>query len=367
MRDAATRVRMLAQGTTMLGTVIGGGGYIKDGERKNVLAMVNLDSEEKKIRLIFTSFLPHALTIDPNDPSKAAVFEKKGPGACYLDFVEGRVVAQLTSPKTRHFYGHGAYSPNGSLLYATESYLEDQHRGALIVRDAKTFQELGSVPTHGTAPHDCMLLDDGSTMVVTNGGGPLRGGAAPSVTYIDVKSEKLLEEVKLTAPRYNTGHLAISGDGNLAVVSAPRDGLPGKAPKLGAISLKPKGQPLITMRKPKKVVDRMKGETLSVLIHPREQDGGDERVLATHPDGDMLSVWSMRQGKLLRKYTEFEQPRGICLTLDGNYFAVSHSLGRSVALSFISTETYEPVPAMRVEPSYIGGSHIFAHQLAGAA
>ncbi|MEQ9320756.1 MAG: DUF1513 domain-containing protein, partial [Polyangiaceae bacterium] len=116
----------------MQGTIIGGGSYIKDGEQRFVLTMIDLDGDRKTARLIGTSFLPHAITIDPNDPTRAAVFEKKGPGACLVDLAAAKNLRPLTSPPERHFYGHGAYSTDGALLYATESYLDDDHRGALV-------------------------------------------------------------------------------------------------------------------------------------------------------------------------------------------------------------------------------------------
>ena len=352
----------------MRGTIIGGGSFIQDGEQKYVLTLVALDgtgvdgvavaANKTPVRLIFTTFLPHAIAIDPNHAGRAAVFEKHGPGACYVDLLRGEVLTPITTASSRHFYGHGAYSVDGNRLYATESLLDDAFRGALVIRDAKTLQQLGTMPTFGTAPHDCILLDDGTTMVVTNGGGPLRGGAAPNICYIDIPSETLLEEVKLKAPRFNAGHIAITPRGDLAMVSAPRTGLPNKSRSLGAVSLKPKGQPLVTMSKPKKVVQRMKGETLSVLIQQPQQ-----RVLATHPEGDMITMWSLSEGKLLRKYDDFSQPRGICTTLDGQLWVVGHSLGTGVALSFIDASSGAVLPHKRIYPSYISGSHIFAHQL----
>ena len=51
-------------------------------------------------------------------------------------------------------------------------------------------------------------------------------GAPPAVCYIDLQSERLLERVELASPRFNTGHLTVTTAGDLAVVSAPRDGLP---------------------------------------------------------------------------------------------------------------------------------------------
>jgi hypothetical protein len=81
----------------------------------------------------------------------------------------------------------------------------------------------------------------------------------------------------------------------------------------------------------------------------------------------MVTVWSMTERKLLRRYDDFEQPRGVCLTLDGRQFVIGHSKGKSVALSFLDVESGDLLPEMTVEPSYISGSHIFAHDLPKAA
>ena len=43
----------------------------------------------------------------------------------------------------REFYGHGAFSPDGSTLYATESIIDEDYRGVVVVRDAKTLEEIG--------------------------------------------------------------------------------------------------------------------------------------------------------------------------------------------------------------------------------
>jgi len=336
------------------GHIFGGGSFFQRGEQRFVLADMNLDVDEPKVALTELWFLAHGFNIDPNDQTKASVFEKKGAGAAYVDLAAKAVIAKIKSPERRHFYGHGAYSADGKLLYATESFLDEDHRGALIVRDAKTFEELGEVPTFGAAPHDCMLIDDGKTMVVTNGGGLLKGGTRPCVTYIDLAAEKLVEKVELKAGRFNTGHLAMSSEGDLAVVSAPRDGLPPRVPRLGAVSLKPKGQPITTMSKPKSVVDKLKGETLSVIVH------GD-RVVATQPDGDMITVWSMAGGTLEKKITELKGPRGVCLTVSEDAFVVSHNVDGSVALTLLSTEDLSLV--RHVPGSFISGSHIYAHPL----
>lgn len=344
------------------GTIIGPGGYWRDGAQHFVVAVVDLDAGMPRPRLIDIGFLGHGVSVDPSRPHEAAVFEKKGPGACHVDLRERKLIRPIATAPNRQFYGHGAYSADGSLLYATESVLDDDYRGVLVVRDAKTLAELGEVPTYGTSPHDCHLLSDGKTMLVANGGGRIGSGAMPSVTYVDLASEALLERVDLTEERFNAGHLGITTRGDLAVVSAPRDGLPNPHQQLGAVTLVPKGKPPMTLKRPQSVTERMLGEALSVCIY--EPDG---LVVATHPDGNMVSMWNLGDATLAGKLDDLVEPRGVTLTLDAEYFVVSHRSGQSVALTLMPTRTRVPIAEGRVEPSFTSGSHIFTHDLAAAA
>jgi hypothetical protein len=343
------------------GHIIGCGAYRHKGKSKQrfVLAVIDLDALQPKAALADMRFLGHGITIDPLKPDHAAVFEKKGKGACYVDLKKLEVVKRITTEKNQHFYGHGAYSADASLLYAAEALLDDAYKGMLVVRDGRTFKHLGEFPTYGTAPHDCMLLEDGKTMVITNGGGLIDSDDMPCVTYVDVATEKLLDKIELESPRFNTGHLAMTAKHDLAVVSAPRDGLGKLKEHLGAVSLKPAGEPMRTMTEPEDVVGRMLGEALSVVIN--ESDG---TVACTHPDGGQLSMWNMYSGELVRAHRTFQEPRGISMTLDGKFYVVSHTVGATVGLSLIDAETREHVPGFSVKPSMTSGSHIITYDLA---
>lgn len=347
------------------GLILGGGGFMEDGAPRFALALVDLDGLDgldgvddaaAQVKLIKLPFLAHGVVIDPNDPARAAVFEKKGPGACLVELRERAVLQPIETPPSRRFYGHGAFSADGSLLYSTESLIEEDFAGVLVVRDARTLKELGAVPTYGAAPHDCQLIDGGRTMVVANGGGAITGGAAPCVSFIDVASERLLHRVVLDSPRFNAGHVALTPSGDLALVSAPRDGLPTPNQQLGAVTLRPFGQPARTMTEPAAVVGRMLGETLSVVVN-----AADRVVLATHPLGNCVSVWGLDDGSCLGTI-ELGGPRGITLTLDQKWYVVSHVAGRSVRLTALSAATREPV-GVHVDPSFTSGSHIFTHAL----
>jgi hypothetical protein len=342
------------------GHIIGPGAFVQGGETRYVVAVIDLDADEPAARLIDIGFLGHGVSVDPSRPHEAAVFEKKGPGGCRIDLREGKLIAPITTAENHHFYGHGAYSSDGSLLYATEAVIDDDYRGALVVRDAKSLQLLGELPTYGTSPHDCMLVD-GTTMVIANGGGPIHGGAMPNVTYVDVKSETLVDRVDLTDPRFNAGHLARTGAGDLAVGSAPREGLPNPHQQLGALTLVPHGKPPATLRKPDDVTGNMRGETLSVAIYEPSA-----LVVATHPDGNMVSMWRL-DGSFVKRLDAFTEPRGVTLTLDQRFFVISHKLGKSVVITLVDSDTLAALEEERIDPSFTSGSHLFTHDLSAAA
>lgn len=338
------------------GCVLGGGGFVREGTTQHVLAIVNLDAESPKAELVPLSFLGHGISFDPTSRFRAAVFEKKGPGACLVDLRERAVIRPIVSPENRRFYGHGAYSADGRLIYATESLIHDDFAGVLSVRDAVSLREIGTVSTYGTSPHDCLLIDEGKTLVVSNGGGPLDGGDPPCVCYIEIATGKLLDKVVLDSPLHNTGHIALSARGDLAIISAPREGLPSPNEQPGALSIRPVGEAVMTVKKPGSVVQRMKGETLSLTILESAQI-----VIATNPFGNLVSMWNLRDATYVGKL-ELEAPRGICQSLDKEWFLVSHVEGKSVSLTAYSTANRKAV-GWSVNPSFMSGSHIVSHDL----
>ncbi len=335
------------------GHVLGGGAYLLGGQKEFALAVIDLDDPSPKAELLSLAFLAHGITFDPNDRFRAAIFEKKGPHGCIVDLRSMTVTSALTTPASRQFYGHGAFSRDGKLLYATESRLDRGFEGALVVRDAGTLQELGTLPTYGSAPHDCAIIDDGATMVIANGGG-VTGRSEASVTYVDLRTEKLLDRVALASPKFNAGHIALTHSGDLAIVSAPREGRPHT--DLGAVTVRAKGGKVTTATKPSNVVSRMIGETLSVLA-----SASDRTVLATHPLGDCVTVWKLDDASFVETL-EIENPRGLATTLDGAWILVSHSTENNVRITAIDATTRRQV-GLHVEPSFMTGSHLFVHDL----
>lgn len=184
-----------------------GGGRFVDPEGdlavRHVMATSRMDGAEPFLYPV--GFFPHGIVIDPANPDRLVLFEKKGPGACEIDLAAGRMSRTLAPQPGCHFYGHGAFSSDGALLYATETHLDSQ-QGAITVRDARDLTLLGEFPTFGTNPHDCRLFDGGRQLAITNAGGTI-GGDLPAVAYVDIGSGRLGERIELGHERINAGHL----------------------------------------------------------------------------------------------------------------------------------------------------------------
>jgi hypothetical protein len=90
------------------------------------------------------------------------------------------------------------------------------------------------------------------------------------------------------------------------------------------------------------IASRLVGESLSVAIH-----NPSRTVLATHPDANLITFWSMDGGSLIGKL-EVPGPRGVTLTLDEKLFVVSY--GTEARLLFIQPHPIQALPARHFAP-----------------
>ena len=124
-------------------------------------------------KIVFAADLPergHDVTFDP--VSRRAVVFARQPGtfAVVFDHTKRSQTLTIASVEGRHFYGHGVFSPDGALLYATENDF-DNAAGMIGVYDATdSFRRVGEFPTYGIGPHEFLLMPDGRTLAIANGG-----------------------------------------------------------------------------------------------------------------------------------------------------------------------------------------------------
>ncbi|MBC7284057.1 DUF1513 domain-containing protein [Hoeflea sp.] len=150
-----------------------------------------------------------------------AFARRPGNFAVALHKAQGSQPVAFHTPEDRHFYGHGAFSPDGQVLFAAENAFETGD-GVIGIYDATSgFARIGEFPSHGIGPHEIVLMPDGKTLCVANGGirtHPDQGRQklnlptmAPSIALIETETGTLMASHALPARlhRLSLRHMAV--------------------------------------------------------------------------------------------------------------------------------------------------------------
>jgi hypothetical protein len=172
----------------------------------------------------------HDIAIDPARKRVAVFARRPGYFAVIVDMASMTPLATLTPPEGHHFFGHGLFSPDGRLLYATENKFDDaRSRGVVGIYDASgtDYRRIGEFETHGVDAHEMLMAPDGRTLVIANGGietHPDYGrqklnldGMRPSIVRIDTRTGDLLDETVLDdgLNRLSMRHMTFDGTGQV--------------------------------------------------------------------------------------------------------------------------------------------------------
>ena len=131
----------------------------------------------------------------------------------------------FAAPTDRHFYGHGVFVDGDRLLLATENDF-DNARGVVGIYDVEAgFRRIGEFETNGIGPHELVMMPDGRTAAIANGGIDTHPDAgdtklnlatmAPSLVFLDTGSGDIVAEHRLDADLHQLSirHLAVDADG----------------------------------------------------------------------------------------------------------------------------------------------------------
>jgi len=324
--------------------VLSAGSFTDGNTTQNALVIINLSQKEKK--LIGAPFFLHHILIDPNNKYRVFCFEKKGPKACEIDLQTQTIQRTFHSTENQFFSGHAVFSQDGKKIYCIESNLNNK-QGSISIRDSRTLETIKQLPTLGLSPHDCQLTKD-NILTVSNTGKSESGFHQPSLVYIDLNTEKLIERVKLENNKLNCGHFKITGNNDLVIASAPTESQ--NTGLSGGVSIRKQNESISTMTEPDAVIERMTGEALSIEINQQQTIAA-----ITHPEANLLTFWSIKDSTLLKAFG-FEKPRGISQTLDGKNFIVSY--GIKPAMATISTSDLTPQVDSIMQPTLASGEHI---------
>ena len=247
----------------------------------------------------------HSFAIDAARGRVVAFGRQPGFFAIAFDVAGKHPPQTLDAAPGRHFFGHGVYSPDGKLMVATENDYEAS-RGVLGLYDASEgggYRRMREVSTQGIGPHEVVLMPDGRTLCVANGGilthpdyGKLQLNAddmRPSLAYIDMHSGDLLEQVFLDAAlnRLSIRHLVVDGAGAVWF-GCQHTGPAGERPPL--VGRHRAGGPPQLFTGPDGALRGMRNYVGSLAC-----DASGTRIATSSPVGGQIMYWDAASGRSL--------------------------------------------------------------------
>jgi len=256
----------------------------------------------------------HGGAFRPNGGDGVVFARRPGDFALVFERGTGRVKHRLNAPEGHHFYGHGTFSADGRLLFATENDYEAA-RGVLGVFDAADgYRRVGALETYGIGPHDIALTADRRTLAIANGGiethpdsGRLKlniPDMSPSLVLLDPNDGGArLSETKLPAALHKLSirHLAVNADGVVAAAmqyEGPAEDTPPLVFLAGRRTLQ-------LLQAPEPLQTQMRNYCGSVAF---DRSGGI--LAASSPRGALVTFWSAEDGAFLT-HLEFDDGCGL--------------------------------------------------------
>jgi hypothetical protein len=295
----------------------------KDDRGNFSAALFTLDGDVQSVELPGRG---HDIALKP-DASEWVAFARRPGRFGVAAAAGGRAPTWFEAKPDRHFFGHGVFSADGRLLYATENDYE-RAAGMIGVRDATGgYRQIGEFPAYGMEPHDIALLSDGRTLVIANGGirtHPDSGAEElnlaemqPSLVYVDVSTGELLEEHRLAPALHQLSirHLAVAAS-DILVFGCQYRGPEQDAPAL--VGFHRRGEQPIVVEASAETQIGLRNYIGSVAA---DRDGGI--VAASAPKGGVVTYWDVTARRYL----------GACGLNDGCGLAPTHRPARFLLTS----------------------------------
>lgn len=275
-----------------------------------VAAFINFETAE--ISKTSLEFSPHSFVQHPINPDRIWVVErrvyadkkyapsaKRGASASEIDLKTGRVVQNIYLPEASEFFGHGFFTPDGKVFFASRVDME-QAKGYLTGYDtADCTKIVADYPITDGALHESRLMPDGTAMIACFGVKPIAGEhpfSGPrlrkgALVQIDMKSGKPIHEWDVDDDTQMVGHFRVTRDGNIIVLSRPREGVTSSGKVFfGNMG----GKKLEEIRFSDMVPAGKSGECLSIALN------ADETVaMVTNPENNRILMIDAKKGVYL--------------------------------------------------------------------
>ena len=303
--------------------------YLAARKHHDSFEAVVLDARGDIARKLELAARGHSVAIDA-PRQRAVVFGRQaGFFATAFDLQGRQPSAALPLPADRHYFGHGVYRDDGHLLFATENDF-DAGRGVLGIYDASpggAYRRVGEFDSAGVGPHEVLLMPDGRTLCVANGGilthpdyGKLElnlDSMAPSLVYLDLASGAVVDRIALPAHlhRLSIRHLAIAADGAVWFGMQYAGPTADQPPLLGRHR---RGQSAAELFSgPPEVLRRLRNYVGSVAV-----DAAGRVVATSSPAGGLVVYWDADNGACLGT-TTIADGCGVAPAGDGRFLLSS--------------------------------------------
>jgi uncharacterized protein len=251
----------------------------------------SLEGEE-----VFSTTLPargHDSALHPAGQEAVVFARRPGDWFAVIHCQTGLVRQMVRAGEGRHYFGHGAYSADGRMLFATENDVLTGD-GLIGLYDASdAYRRVGEYRSAGIGPHDMALLHGGS-LAIANGGtltspdhGRLilnRETMRPNIALINPLSGLVesVHELPTALHQLSIRHFAVAPDGEIAF-ACQYEGQDDAAPPLVGVLSKGKMH-LLDMP------DEEIG-SLNNYIGSLSLDSTGEVIAATAPEGSTVAFF----------------------------------------------------------------------------
>ena len=285
----------------------------------------------------------HGFAVQPGTGRVVVFARRPGEWALVLDPATGEVLRRLPASAGRHFYGHGAFSPDGTLLYTSENRYEDG-TGIIGVRDAAgSWRRIHEWSSGGVGPHEIRVFGRGTRLAVANGGirtHPDTGRAklnldtmSSSLAVLDTADGRLVRSAAFDARlrRLSIRHIDVDGDARI-VVAMQHEG--SRQDRVPLVAYARDGR-LVPAHAPDKARRRMRQYAGSVSF-----DASGRYVAASHPHEGIVTLWATRPPRLLA-VVELVDTCGIARGVGAGGFIATGADGRIARIDARTGESAE--------------------------
>ena len=284
----------------------------------------------------------HGSALHPLKPEVAIMARRPGTFMRVVDLRTGAITAETVSPPDRHFYGHAAYSADGSILYATENDYENAAGAIALYDTAEGYRRIGEWSGLEIGPHELMLMPDGRSLVVTIGGiqtHPERAREklnlptmAPALAFFDTADGSMLFHTALAPELHQLSirHVDVADDGRVAVCMQHEGPERDRVPLVG---IQHGAGPIRLLEMPERAMRRTVNYAGSVRM-----DSSGRIVATTCPRGNLALFWDLTEDDRFLGWTSVFDGCGLSATGVPGQFVIASGGGGLTLVDALAAE-----------------------------